>query len=327
MNRIKIILLLLLSINTVFAQELISYDETIEKAEEFLEASNYNEANQYYKKAFKIVNENVITPDIRFDAAIAFSLSNDKKSTYKQLLKISKKGIFDTYTNYKNIAEEEGFKNLHDEKKWSKLLEKIKISEDLANNAINENLVLLLKEISKKDQEVRQEFAATMQKYGDQSDEFKKYGIKVREVDSVNFIEFEHVINKYGWLGPEVIGEDGVNTLFTIVQHNYLEIQKKYLPFIKKAVDDGKQYPNDLAYLEDRIAINSNKMQTYGTQLKIDENKKYYVWPIKNPKSINKRRLKIGLDTLEAYIDKYGIIWNATKHEEDTLKIFHGSKQ
>ncbi|NRT14671.1 hypothetical protein HNP99_001015 [Flavobacterium sp. 28A] len=168
----------------------------------------------------------------------------------------------------------------------------------------------------------------TQQKYGDNSDEFKEYGIKLNEVDSLNFIEFEKIINKYGWPGPEVIGEDGVNTLFMLVQHNNnLDIQKKYLPLIKKAVDDGKQFPNDLVYLEDRIAMYSNEMQTYGTQLKMDENKEYYVWPIKNPKDVNKRRLKIGLDTLEEYLKRFGVVWDVKKHKEKTLKIFNEIKK
>ena len=55
---------------------------------------------------------------MRFDAAIAFSLSNDKSATYKQLFKISKKGIFDDYTNYENIVDEEAFEIFHNDLKF-----------------------------------------------------------------------------------------------------------------------------------------------------------------------------------------------------------------
>ena len=321
MKSIKFIALLFLSFNSIVAQELISYDTTIEQAEEYFESEEYTKASESYKKAFKIVYENVVTSDVRFDAALAFSLSNDQKSAYKQLSKISNKGLFDAYTNYDNIVNEEGFESLRSEKKWKRLVQKIKIKEGIAKSKINAQLIESLKELLKKDQKVREEFTETLQKYGDQSEEFKKYGIKVNEVDSLNFIEFEVIIEKHGWPGPEVIGEEGVNTLFMLVQHNNnVDIQKKYLPFIKKAVNDGKEYPTDLALLEDRIAMYSNEMQTYGTQIRSDENKILYVWPIKNPEDVNKRRLRIGLDPLETYLKRFGIVWNLEKHKEKTIK-------
>lgn len=327
MNRKNIIVLFILSFNSIFAQQLISYGDNIEQADEYLEFKDYSKASEYYKKAFKIVNENVISSDEHFDAAIAFSLSNDKKSTYKQLSKISKKGVFDVYTNYENIIDEEGFESLHNEKKWKKIVEQLKKKQEIADDKINEDLIQTLGELYNKDQKVREDFIKIHQEYGENSDEYKNYSLKMNEVDSLNFIEFEKIIEKYGWLGPETIGEEGVNILFLLVQHNNLEREKKYLPLIKKAVKKGRENPVHLAYLEDRIAMFSNEMQSYGTQMKSDNNNQFYLWPIKNPKDVNKRRLKIGLDTLETYLERSGIVWNVENHKENTKKIFEKAKK
>lgn len=323
MLRTNILLLIILSFNSILAQELITYDDNIEEAEDYFESKDYSKANEYYKRAFKIVNENVISSDERFDASISFMLSNDIKSTYEQLFKIYKIEVFDEYTNYENIINEEAFEKLHSDKRWKKLTRKLKKKQEKSDNEKDEDLIQFLTELENKDQNVREDLTKVNQEFGTNSEEYKSYVKEMNEVDSLIFIEFEKFINQYGWLGPETIGEDGVNTLFLIVQHNNLDIQKKYLPFIRKAVKNGKESPSDLIFLEDRIAMYSNQLQTYGTQIKYDENGKYYVWPIKNPKSVNKRRIKNGLNTLENYLTRVGIIWDVENHKENTRKIFN----
>lgn len=328
MNRITIVIISLFTFHSMCSQELISYDDYIDKAEAYFEADDYNNANASYKKAFGIVQTNVITSDIRFDSAIAFALSNDKKSAYKQLFKIYKKGLFDGYTNYENIINEAAFEDLHQDKKWRNFIIKLKNRHHIATAKINDTLIQQLADLDYKDQKAREDFTKLVQNFSKESDAFKKYAKNMAQVDSLNFITFEKIMDATGWLGPEIVGEDGVNTQFLLVQHNNnLEVQKRYLPFIKKTVKKGKESPSHMAFLEDRIAMNSHQPQTYGTQFKIDENNDYYVWPIKNPETVNKRRIKIGLDTLEDYIKRVGLSWDVESHKENARKIFAKTKK
>jgi hypothetical protein len=66
-------------------------------------------------------------------------------------------------------------------------------------------------------------------------------------------------LDKYGWLGADVVGARGSITLFLVIQHANLKTQQKYLPLVKEAEKNGKIQGTNLAFLEDRIAIGEGK--------------------------------------------------------------------
>ncbi len=70
--------------------------------------------------------------------------------------------------------------------------------------------------------------------------------------DSKNLLIVKEIIDTKGWLGPDVIGEKGNTTLFLVIQHADPATQEKYLPVLRKAVQEGNAAPQDLALLEDR---------------------------------------------------------------------------
>jgi hypothetical protein len=87
------------------------------------------------------------------------------------------------------------------------------------------------------------------------STNFDKLRELIIENDSVNVRKVERIINRYGWLGAEDVGEKSNQALFLVIQHANLSIQEKYLPLIQNAVKNKKASPDQLALLEDRIAI------------------------------------------------------------------------
>jgi len=54
--------------------------------------------------------------------------------------------------------------------------------------------------------------------------------------DSINLIKVMKILDERGWLGKNVVGEQGNKTLFLVVQHADLEYQQKYLPMMRDAV-------------------------------------------------------------------------------------------
>src|SRR5690606_25247297 len=85
--------------------------------------------------------------------------------------------------------------------------------------------------------------------------------------DSINAEIVFGLLDKHGWLGPEMVGNQGVTTLFLVIQHSDLEYQLKYFEMMKQAVADKKLNAGNFAMLEDRILMRQGKKQKYGSQV------------------------------------------------------------
>lgn len=135
-------------------------------------------------------------------------------------------------------------------------------------------------------------------------EEFKKKGWQlVAEHDSLNMQKIEKIISQYGYPGKTLVGEPTNQAAWYVIQHS-TKIGK-YLPVIKEA-GKKKEIPFTwVAMMEDRYLMNENKEQIYGTQGKGEMTKDKdgkqifinFVWPVKDPKNVNKRRREAGFDS------------------------------
>lgn len=115
-------------------------------------------------------------------------------------------------------------------------------------------------------------------------------------VDYVNGQRLHDLVEKYGYPDKEMIGEDGVEAFWLLVQHQDYEVdfQEKCL---KKCGFTNKQK----AYLEDRVRVNKGKKQMYGTQFKRNESGNLEPKPIKQEEELEKRRKQKGLKPFSQY--------------------------
>jgi hypothetical protein len=143
----------------------------------------------------------------------------------------------------------------------------------------------------------------------------------IQEKDSINLIKIEEILNERGWLGTNIIGEQGNGTLFLVIQHSNLETQLKYLPMMREAAKLGNARSSSLALLEDRVALRQGKRQIYGSQIHSNKEGEKFVAPLIDPENVDKRRAEVGLDPLANYIQIWDLTWNVEKHKERTAKI------
>lgn len=194
-------------------------------------------------------------------------------------------------------------------------------------SSLNDNLAKQLDTIQTNDQVYREQLDTIRKKYATDSMQLKielaKQWKIISEKDSGNLIQVTSIIDKYGWLSPQIVGDEGSRTLFLVIQHADLNIQKKYLPILKNAVREGNANGKYLAYLEDRIADRENRKQMYGTQIWYDAiNDSCIVLPVENPDDLDKRRLDIGLSTMENYFfENFQKHWNLEQYKKDLPKI------
>lgn len=83
-----------------------------------------------------------------------------------------------------------------------------------------------------------------------------------------NTERLKEIINEYGWPGISLVGEDGSNAAWLLVQHSDhdLEFQKQALELLKQAVEKEDASKRNLAYLIDRVRVHSGQPQLFGTQ-------------------------------------------------------------
>jgi hypothetical protein len=173
---------------------------------------------------------------------------------------------------------------------------------------LNKSLVALLDTVYNEDQADRQNMDTLQKQFGWQSKQVDSLLKKIHYQDSVNLIRVKRIIDAYGWLGPDEVGEQGAATLFLVIQHADSLTQVTYYPKIAEAVKKGKARPQDLALLEDRIRTKQGKKQVYGSQARMNATTgKYEFFPIEDEPNVDKRRAAVGLPPLKEYAKYFGI--------------------
>ena len=188
------------------------------------------------------------------------------------------------------------------------------------------SIMAQLDTIHQEDQKYRLRIVELLQKSRTESENIELISLHelMDEKDSINRLKIEKILNEYGWLGADVVGEQGNETLFLVIQHSDLETQLKYLPMMREALKLGKMKTKDFALLEDRIAVRQGKRQIYGSQIYKDfDTGESYVYPLIEPEKVNERRAKVGIDeSIEDYVKRaVGMTWDVEKHKERTKRL------
>lgn len=116
-----------------------------------------------------------------------------------------------------------------------------------------------------------------------------------------NTKQLKKIVKQYGCITIKKFGEESSHYAWLIVQHSNhdIEFQKYYLELMISSKD---VLLRDIAYLADRVLINQEKKQIYGTQFDpktLEGN--YSPFPIYKKKSLDARRKEMGLCSMKVY--------------------------
>jgi hypothetical protein len=311
-------ILALLIFNCSFGQDRVKYSELIHEAWKLYESEEYLKSGQKYAEAFVALNNKGMVTD-RYNAACSWALANQPDSAFIQLFKIAEKG---NYTNLRHITTDTDLNSLYADSRWNKVIEIVTLNKEKSEANLDKSLVTLLDTIYQEDQKYRRQIKEIDQKYGWDSDEMKAHWKIITEKDSINLIIIEKILDDRGWLGPDIIGNQGASTLFLVIQHSDLATQEKYLPMMRDAVKKGNARASSLALLEDRVALRKGGMQIYGSQIGRDqETGQNYVRPLMDPDNVDIRRAEVGLGSIQEYISNWGLTWNVEEYKKKLPEI------
>lgn len=126
-------------------------------------------------------------------------------------------------------------------------------------------------------------------------------------LDKQNQEFLKKVIQGYGWPGKKLVGYEGSNSTFLIAQHADMDtvFQNVCLKYIQKAFHQHDVNSADYAYIIDRVRVNSNRAQLFGTQFyAIQESgkMKLKLKPVEGEMYLNLRRKIFGLPPVDQYL-------------------------
>ncbi len=271
----------------------------------------FEEAGALFDQSFALRNDKAPSYD-RYNAACCWALANKSDNAFKQLFRIAEKG---NYTNYDHITKDTDLTSLYEDERWEKVIEIVKKNKEAEEVNYNWDLVNELKEVYQEDQKYRRQIGDIEKEFGRDSDEMKAHWELINEKDEINTKKVTAILDEHGWLGKDIVSNQGASALFLVIQHADIEIQQKYLPMMREAVKDGKARGSSLALLEDRVALRTGKKQIYGSQVSRDKDSgTYFLKPMVDPMNVDTRRAEVGLPPLADYVANWDMKWDAAAY-------------
>lgn len=157
-----------------------------------------------------------------------------------------------------------------------------------------------LNDMASNDQQVRQESGLLSQDPAATRARRDDLARRWAAVDAANLLRLKEMIATCGWPA----GEKASHSAWLLAQHADLDVafQRQARQLLEAAVANKAAAPRDLAYLADRIATAEGRPQEYGTQFSQSDRCTLELLPVDNLELANRRRLAIGLQSLDEYL-------------------------
>lgn len=160
----------------------------------------------------------------------------------------------------------------------------------MSENALREELIAMRAE----DLRVRQELVESGELGG-------SYVPRMEAVHIRNAERLKAIIDEHGWPDEQTVSEDGAKAAWFIVQHaiGFPDFQRKCLSLLQRSADEGRVPRWQVAYLEDRIAMQEGRPQRYGTQWLDDPvDGRIRPWKLAHPDRVDELRAEVGLQPM-----------------------------
>jgi hypothetical protein len=131
---------------------------------------------------------------------------------------------------------------------------------------------------------------------------FGAYNDEMASLHRKHSARLREMLAAHGWPGRSLVGEDGCNAAWLVLQHAILDppLMKSAQPLLEQAIGRGDAPATLLAYLVDRIQALQGLPQVYGTQHDWDDSGNMSPLPIEDAQGAEQRRAALGMETLEA---------------------------
>lgn len=280
----------------------ISFQTAINKADSCYMAQDYTRANYYYKLAFAA--NDAAPQDYHYsNAASVASKAGDEQTAFlrlDQLISTNK----EWYSS--NFATNPDYKHLHNFPQWQIFRDTVEARQERIERNYDKALIARLQAIHERDQKPRHDFLFAYQtKAVDLLDSLVR---EMQIADSVNLIEIQDILQTYGFPSETIVGTNN-SVIWLVIQHSDVEFQKAYYPMLRQAAEEGELSWDNIALLEDRIAMHEGRPQRYGSQVVENSEGELVIYTLLDKDSVDIWRAAVGLNPLEEYAKQMNAKW------------------
>lgn len=129
---------------------------------------------------------------------------------------------------------------------------------------------------------------------------------RMASVDAGNTARLRESVDEHGWLGSDLVGRDGAESAFLVLQHATHPVQTELFPLVEAGFHAGTVSGQSYALLLDRIRVGDGRPQVYGSQARpIEEwiDDEPTLEPIEDEANVDARRAEVGLPPLAEYLE------------------------
>ncbi|OHA03858.1 MAG: hypothetical protein A3J58_02375 [Candidatus Sungbacteria bacterium RIFCSPHIGHO2_02_FULL_52_23] len=122
-----------------------------------------------------------------------------------------------------------------------------------------------------------------------------------------NTEHLKKIIEKNGWPSIDLVGRKASRSAWLIIQHadHDVRFQKKCLALMEALYRSNPENISreNIAFLTDRILVNTKQEQFFGTQFYVDKKGVFTYRPIKDFRTLAKRRKEYDLPPFKEYVE------------------------
>jgi hypothetical protein len=149
---------------------------------------------------------------------------------------------------------------------------------------------------------LRRELLAMME-----ADQAERTGESTADGDESRTDRLREIIDEHGWPTIDMVGREGATAAWLIAQHADFDVdfQAEALGLMRAALEAEQADPTEVAYLEDRVAVNRGQPQRYGTQVRCRDGRPEPATPLVDAAGVDGLRADVGLQPLAEYYEEF----------------------
>lgn len=288
---------------TIVGNDTIIIVNNTSPADSLMEEGDLNAAIDYYRDAYE--KEGVNFGQL-YNYACALSVDLQIDSAFKYL-ELAIKQDLSPY-----LFTDPDFLNLRKDARWNAFEKKtIELIENQTGKTYNDiNYTKSLWYMHATDQAYYDCIDLATRKIGRKSPVTLALWDLKQKLNVKNQKELERLIELKGWPKISQVGSLAAGAAFLVIQHSDIEKQIKYLPVIEALCKENEASWDSYALMYDRIQIQIDKPQKYGTQVRFNNVKnEYELFPLLDKSMVKKWREEVGLEPIESYLLNWGIVF------------------
>lgn len=121
--------------------------------------------------------------------------------------------------------------------------------------------------------------------------------------DRARQLRLRQIITTRGWPTFSKVGAQAANAAWLVAQHARPAQLKHWLVFMRAAAARHEIKLANVATTIDRVRVNEQRKQVYGTQYKRGNDGAIMLYPIEDPANLDARRYNMGMSSHALYLD------------------------